>query len=270
MPEVFVSGAFNDLRSRDVRFLQEAARLGNLTVILWSDDNFRRLQGRLPEFPALERRYMLEALRYVRRVVPAELPIVPDRLPAKLGRPDVWAVTETEDTPVKQNFCAAQGIRYQVIPNLQLDDFPLAPDPGEGVAEKRVIVSGCFDWLHSGHIRFFEQAATYGDLYVSVGNDANIRTLKGQGHPSLHQEERTYMVGSIRFVWQAFIAAGSGWLDVETEIERVQPDIYLVNEDGDRPEKRQLCARYGLQYVVLQRIPRDGLPGRQSTQLRGF
>jgi cytidyltransferase-like protein len=270
MPEVFVSGAFNDLRSRDVRFLQEASCQGNLTVILWSDNNFHRIQGRLPEFPAIERRYMLEALRYVRRVIPAELPIDPDRLPGKLGRPDIWAVTEAEDSPAKRSFCAAQGIRYQVIPGSQLDGFPLAPDPGEGTSEKRVIVSGCFDWLHSGHIRFFEQAATYGDLYVSVGNNANIRGLKGEGHPLLPQDERAYMVGSVRFVWQAFIAAGSGWLDVETSIERVQPDIYLVNEDGDRPEKRALCARYGLQYLVLKRIPRDGLPGRQSTQLRGF
>jgi cytidyltransferase-like protein len=270
MPEVFVSGAFNDLRSRDVRFLQEAARLGNLTVILWSDANFRRLQGRPPEFPASERRYMLEALRYVQRVLLVELPVGPDKLPANIGRPDVWAVTEAEDTPEKQKFCALQRISYQVITGSQLEGFPHPPDPGQDTAEKRVIVTGCYDWLHSGHIHFFEQAATYGDLYVSVGNDANIRDLKGNGHPLLPQDERTYMVESIRYVRQAFIAAGSGWLDVETEIERVQPDIYLVNEDGDRPEKRALCARYGLQYLVLKRLPKDGLPGRQSTQLRGF
>ena len=30
----------------------------------------------------------------------------------------------------------------------------------------KVFVSGCFDVLHSGHIRFFEEASQYGDLYA--------------------------------------------------------------------------------------------------------
>ena len=43
---------------------------------------------------------------------------------------------------------------------------------------KRVYVSGCFDLLHSGHVAFFKEAAALGQLYVSVGNDANITGLK--------------------------------------------------------------------------------------------
>ena len=78
------------------------------------------------------------------------------------------------------------------------------------------------------------------------------------------------MVQAIRSVSQAFIASGSGYLDVEPEIDRVRPDIYLVNADGDRPEKREFSRTHGLQYVVLQRLPKDGLPARQSTHLRGF
>jgi len=271
MPEVFVSGAFDDLRSRDVRFLQEASRLGDLTVLLWSDERFRRLGGSLPEFPAAERHYMLEAIRYVQRVFLLEEPVEQDCLPVQMDlRPDVWAVTELDDTPARRNLCLSQGILYQVIPASQLEGFPVPADPGKASAGKKVIVTGCYDWLHSGHIRFFEQASAYGDLYVSVGNDLNIHGLKGDGHPLLLQDERTYMVGSIRFVRQAFVSAGFGWLDVETEIDRIKPEIYLVNEDGDRPEKQALCTRLGLQYVVLQRLPKDGLPSRQSTQLRGF
>ena len=38
---------------------------------------------------------------------------------------------------------------------------------------KRVVVTGCFDWLHSGHVRFFLDAAAHGDLYVVVGSDEN-------------------------------------------------------------------------------------------------
>jgi hypothetical protein len=44
----------------------------------------------------------------------------------------------------------------------------------------------------------------------------------------------------------------------------------VVNEDGDQPEKRAFCRARGIEYVVLERKPKDGLPGRQSTDLRGY
>jgi hypothetical protein len=61
-----------------------------------------------------------------------------------------------------------------------------------------------------------------------------------------------------------------GWLDAEPEIAVVKPEIYAVNEDGDKPEKREYCQRNGLEYVVLKRLPKEGLERRQSTALRGF
>ena len=271
MPEVFVLGAFDNLRSRALRFLQEAGRLGNVTVLLWSDESFRTLAGRLPVFPQAERLYMLESLRYVDRVILADGLVEPDKLPLQNGlRPDLWVVTAAEDTPAKRRFCASAGFGFRVLPDSQLDGFPLDADPPSAPGRKKVIVTGCYDWLHSGHIRFFEQAAAYGDLYVSLGSDSTLRQLKGPGHPMQSQQERLYMVQAIRPVFQAFIASGSGYLDVEPEIDRIRPDIYLVNADGDRPEKVEFCRKHGLQYVVLQRLPKDGLPARQSTLLRGF
>jgi hypothetical protein len=78
------------------------------------------------------------------------------------------------------------------------------------------------------------------------------------------------MVQAVRFVKQAMISSGHGWLDAEPEIERVAPHIYAVNEDGDRPEKRSYCESHGIEYRVLKRLPKPGLPRRQSTNLRGF
>ena len=103
-----------------------------------------------------------------------------------------------------------------------------------------------------------------------VGHDENVRLLKGDGHPMFPEDERRYMVGSIRFVKQALISSGSGWMDAEPEIESIQPDIYAVNEDGDKPEKREFCEEHGLEYAVLKRTPAAGLPRRESTHLRGF
>ena len=137
-------------------------------------------------------------------------------------------------------------------------------------ARPKVIVTGCYDWLHSGHVRFFEEVSELGDLYVAAGNDANVRHLKGEGHPLQCQEERRYMVGAIRYVTQALITSGHGWMDAEPDIERLKPAMYAVNEDGDKPEKRAFCAEHGLEYVVLKRTPKAGLSKRSSTDLRGF
>ena len=133
-----------------------------------------------------------------------------------------------------------------------------------------MVVTGCYDWLHSGHVRFFEEASAYGDLYVVVGGDENVRFLKGPGHPLFSQEERRYNVQAVRLVKQALISTGWGWMDAEPEIEKIRPDIYLVNEDGDKPEKRAFSQEHGLEYVVLKRAPKEGLPRRESTKLRGF
>jgi glycerol-3-phosphate cytidylyltransferase-like family protein len=103
-----------------------------------------------------------------------------------------------------------------------------------------------------------------------VGHDANILLLKGEGHPLFPEAERRYVVGSIKYVTEAHISTGHGWMDAEPEIARIKPDMYAVNEDGDKPEKREFCAKHGLEYVVLKRTPKPGLAARSSTNLRGF
>ena len=132
------------------------------------------------------------------------------------------------------------------------------------------MVTGCFDWLHSGHVRFFEEVSQLGDLYVVVGSDANVRLLKGRGHPMFCEAERRYMAGAVRFVRECLVSTGNGWMDAAPEVERIRPDVYAVNEDGDKPEKRAFCRSRGIDYVVLKRVPRAGLVGRSSTRLRGF
>lgn len=46
--------------------------------------------------------------------------------------------------------------------------------------DKKVLVSGCFDLLHAGHVAFFKTASSYGKLYVGLGRDENLLLLKGK------------------------------------------------------------------------------------------
>jgi cytidyltransferase-like protein len=272
MRTVVVGGSFDNIQSRDIRFLEEAAKLGPLTILLWSDEAYQQVKGRKPEFPQKERQYFLESVRYVQQVILADGIFGPDEIPQVEGiDPGVWVVPESEDTFSKRHFCASYGVEYFVVKETKLVGFPILPIEGEPSSpRKKVLVTGCYDWFHSGHVRFFEETSALGDLYVVVGSDENVRLLKGEGHPLLPEDERRYMVQSIRFVKQALVSSGNGWMDAEPEIEWIKPDYYVVNEDGDKPEKREFCQEHGLEYVVLKRIPKEGLAARQSTQLRGF
>jgi cytidyltransferase-like protein len=129
---------------------------------------------------------------------------------------------------------------------------------------KKVLVSGCYDLLHGGHIAFFKTASAYGDLFVSVGRDENLFTLKGK-RPVFSEAERLYLVKSIRYVHDAFLASGAGMLDFEPDLRKLRPDIFIVNEDGHTPEKEQLCKELGVEYIVLERLPEPGLPARSSS-----
>lgn len=131
----------------------------------------------------------------------------------------------------------------------------------------KVFVSGCFDVLHSGHIRFFEEASQYGDLYVSIGSDKTVEELKHR-KPLYNEEERLYMVSAIRFVHQAFIAKGSGKLDFLQELKEIKPDVFFVNNDGDSPEKQAAIENLGIRYIVSNRIPKDLFPVRSTTSIR--
>lgn len=132
---------------------------------------------------------------------------------------------------------------------------------------KKVFVSGCYDLLHSGHVEFFRQASQYGDLYVGIGSDKTILDYKH--HKTLYcEQERLFMVKSIRYVKDAYINSGSGIMDFIPTVEFVKPDILIVNEDGSNEKKRLFCEEKGIEYVVLQRTPSQGLTPRSSTDIK--
>lgn len=273
---VIIAGGFDDLQTIDIRFLQEAQQLGELHVFLYSDQAYVKCHGFRPKFNRKERQYYLGAIRYVDQLSVTDS-CTPESIfreinPQQTRGKMFWAVRENDADPEIKQRLAEQGIQYHVIPDASLKGFPIETDedPIEQTHQKKVMVSGCFDWVHSGHVRFFEEASAYGDLIVVVGHDANLRLLKGEGHPLFPEAQRLYWVQSIRFVKKAVLSSGHGWLDAQPEIIALEPDIFIVNEDGDRPEKRDFLEKQGVEYIVLKREPKPGLPRRESTNLRGF
>ncbi|ETO29337.1 hypothetical protein RFI_07787 [Reticulomyxa filosa] len=49
---------------------------------------------------------------------------------------------------------------------------------------------------------------------------------------------------------------------------QIKPDIFVVNEDGDRPAKREIVEKRGIEYKVCKRIPAEHLNARSSTEIK--
>ena len=108
--------------------------------------------------------------------------------------------------------------------------LPLPYKPEESPMPKKVMVSGCFDLLHSGHVAFFKEASSYGDLYVALGSDKTLFDLKGRV-PINTEQERLFMVKAVSYVKDAFISHGSGLLDFIEEF-KAPPAGHFYRERG--------------------------------------
>ena len=133
--------------------------------------------------------------------------------------------------------------------------------------KKKVFVSGCFDMLHSGHVAFLQEAASYGDVYIGLGSDSTVFGLKGL-YPVNNQDERKYMLEALACVKEVIISSGSGVIDFVEEISQLKPDSFIVNEDGNSPAKEKLSKELGIEYLILKRLPHNHLPARSTTALR--
>jgi cytidyltransferase-like protein len=81
----------------------------------------------------------------------------------------------------------------------------------------RVVVTGVFDLLHIGHLRFLEAACELGDeLLVGVESDERVRRWKGPSRPIQSQDDRSALLAALRVVDRVFIITG----------ERVDPTYY--------------------------------------------
>ena len=68
MADLAVSGSFDDLRPCHIRYLEDLGNRGRVGVLLWSDALVRSMERKDPTFSQDERKYFLDAIRFVDRV----------------------------------------------------------------------------------------------------------------------------------------------------------------------------------------------------------
>ena len=93
-----------------------------------------------------------------------------------------------------------------------------------------VFVNGTFDVLHRGHIELLKMARAQGDrLIVAIDSDSRVKDKKGMTRPFNNQNDRLFMIESIRYVDEAHIFDSDEALAALTK--RFSPDIMMVGSD---------------------------------------
>jgi D-beta-D-heptose 7-phosphate kinase/D-beta-D-heptose 1-phosphate adenosyltransferase len=98
-------------------------------------------------------------------------------------------------------------------------------------AEGRTLVftNGCFDILHRGHADYLAFARSQGDaLVVGLNSDASVRRAKGPTRPVNPEQDRAYVLGSLRAVDFVVIFDEDEPRDL---IAQILPDVLVKGKD---------------------------------------
>jgi len=98
-------------------------------------------------------------------------------------------------------------------------------------AEGRTLVftNGCFDILHRGHADYLAFARSQGDaLVVGLNSDASVRRAKGPTRPVNPEQDRAYVLGSLRAVDFVVIFEEDEPRDL---ISQILPDVLVKGKD---------------------------------------
>jgi rfaE bifunctional protein nucleotidyltransferase chain/domain len=114
--------------------------------------------------------------------------------------------------------------------------------------------NGCFDLLHSGHVRSLQTAAALADvLLVGVNSDESVRRLKGPGRPILPQEDRVALLAALECVDHVVVFNDD---TPEAILEMLKPDLHVKGADYAPPHgkpipEQAIVERYGGRVVFL-------------------
>lgn len=140
--------------------------------------------------------------------------------------------------------------------------------------EKLVFCSGSFDLIHGGHALFFEDCKKHGDiLVVMIASDKVLKQNKGAERPIINQYVRLKLIDSLKPVDYCLLDETltpdmHPLSIIDSILEELQPDIYVINEDAfDIPYREKLAAKHGVRLVILKREAPPEFEGISSTQI---
>ena len=116
---------------------------------------------------------------------------------------------------------------------------------------KKVFTNGCFDILHRGHIEMLEYCKSLGDfLAVGIDTDYRVKQNKGEERPINNEEDRKYVLESLRFVDEVFFFSSD--TELEDLVKKYEPDYMVVGNDYE--DKRVIGSENAKELIFFRRI----------------
>lgn len=120
-----------------------------------------------------------------------------------------------------------------------------------------VLVGGCFDVLHFGHIEFLRKAKTLGNyLVVALESDENVTKRKGKLRPIHTQNQRKAMLEALSFVDNVLLLPTMTCdSDYETLVMKLKPNIIAITSgDPYQKHKKKQAKKINARVAVIKKI----------------
>jgi FAD synthetase len=123
--------------------------------------------------------------------------------------------------------------------------------------KKIVLVGGCFDFIHFGHISFLKKAKSFGNyLIVMLESDENVRKTKGETRPIHTQKQRREMLESLTFVDEVIsLPPMNQDQEYYNLVSKIKPSIIAVTEGDPMMDKKMEQAKEtGATSVIIEKV----------------
>lgn len=128
----------------------------------------------------------------------------------------------------ERSFLQDKRFAHKIISGKSVDDFR-----NNHAGQKIVFTNGCFDIMHVGHIRYLQEAAKLGDIFVAgLNSDSSVKRLKGPERPVNNENDRAEMMAALGFIDYVVIFEEDTPLEL---IKKIQPDV--LAKGGDYSDK---------------------------------
>lgn len=143
---------------------------------------------------------------------------------------------------------------------ISIDEAAQSSKELKSKGKKIILVGGCFDILHAGHIKFLNDARRSGDfLFLLLESDENVKKMKGEKRPINSQKNRSIVLSTLSSV--DFIIPLKGVTkdkDYDKLIVQILPDyIALTVGDKNRDRRKKQSEMVGATLIEIESV--DGL-----------
>lgn len=123
-------------------------------------------------------------------------------------------------------YIMGKSMKQKVIDFNKIEDFA---DQLHAEGKRIVFTNGCFDIIHSGHVRYLKDASNLGDILIlGLNSDSSVKRLKGSERPINSEEDRLIVLSALEMIDYLVVFEEDTPLSL---IEKIRPNVIVKGGD---------------------------------------